>query len=209
MEQLKKKFLSQGVSSILLYSLLGLILVGFGVLAYKIGFPSSVDKVEVLNNNTESPSLSTEMVVEIVGAVERAGVYKMKMGDRIDDLLITAGGISATADRGWVDKYINRAAKLIDGQKIYIYHSGEVSAKGSGAIKLDQGVLGSSNQNLSNLVNINTASLKELIELPEIAQERGKKIIENRFYSDTQELVTKGIITQKVFEKIKNAITVY
>ena len=72
----------------MLYSLIGLILVGFGVLAYKIDLFSSGDKVEVLTSTTEVQDSDKEIVVEISGAVTKAGVYKMKMGDRIDDLLI-------------------------------------------------------------------------------------------------------------------------
>lgn len=209
MEQLKKKFLYLTNSSILLYSLLGLILISFGVLAYKIDIFSSEDKVEVLNSATEANNITAEIVVEISGAVEKTGVYKLKTGARIDDLLISAGGLSATADRDWVEKNVNRAAKLLDGQKLYIYHSGEVSAKSSGGIKLDQGVLGVSNQNISDLVNINTASQSELEKLVGIGPVYAQKIIEQRPYSTIEELVSKGAISQKVLEKIKNAITVY
>lgn len=219
MQQLQKKYLflisllTSSSSEIqlryqkyIIILLLGLILVGFGVLAYKTEIFSSGDSVEVLNDTTESQKTTTEIVVEISGSVERSGVYKMKLGDRIDDLLIISGGLSINADRDWVTKNINRASKLNDGQKIYIYHSDELSDKSSGGIKLDQGVLGSNNQNLSKLVNINTASLQELMELPEIAQERGKKIIEHRPYSTLEELVTKGVISQNILNKIKNEI---
>ncbi len=212
MGELRKKYLFlanllTSSSKLPILFLLGLILIGFGVLAYKTNVFSSGDKVEVLNNSTETLSVVSEIVVEISGSVERPSVYKMHLGDRIDDLLISAGGISADADRDWVEKYINKASKLVDGQKIYIYHSGEVTAKDSSSIKLDQPILGANNQNSGNLISINDATLKELMELPEIAQERGKKIIENRFYSNIQELVSKGVITQKIFEKIKNLIT--
>lgn len=190
--------------------LLGLILIGFGVLAYKIDIFSTGDKVEVLNSTNAGPEGPQDIVVEISGSVEKAGVYKMKNGDRVDDLLITAGGLSIDADREWVTKNINRASKLSDGQKIYIYSQTEVtSANKNEGIKLDQGILGAESQSLGNLTNINTASLSKLIELPEIAQKRGEKIIEHRPYSDIQELVSKGVITQNIFEKIKNEISVY
>ena len=184
----------------MLYSLIGLILVGFGVLAYKINIFSSGDKVEVLTSTTEVQDSDKEIVVEIVGAVEKAGVYKMKTGDRIDDLLITAGGISQTADRVWMEKYINRAAKLIDGQKIYIYHLGELGAKD---------VLGIARSDLAMSVNINTASQSELEKLKGIGPVYAQNIIEQRPYSNTQELVSKGVISQKVFDKIKNEIAIY
>lgn len=221
MEQLKKKYLfliglltSSSSQKLLVFGLLGLILIGFGVLVYKTNIFSSGDKVEILNNttvgNNAGPESPQDIVVEISGSVEKAGVYKMKTGDRIDDLLIAAGGLSINADRSWVTKNINRASRLTDGQKLYIYSQIEVeSANTNSAIKLDQDVLGAENQSLGNLININTASLSKLIELPEIAQKRGESIIEHRPYSNPKELVSKGVISQKIFDKIKNEITTY
>lgn len=216
MDKLQKKYLyltslltSSSSKKVLIILLIGLILIGFGVLAYKTDIFLSGDKVEVLNNTTEDdagPDIHQgDMVVEISGSVEKSGVYKMKVGDRVDDVLIASGGLSGDADRNWVEKNINRASKLTDGQKIYIYSQSEVaSAKENGGIKLDQGVLG---DKIQGLVNINTSSLTELDTLPEIGQERGKSIIEHRPYSTLEELVSKGIISQKIFEKIKDDIS--
>lgn len=197
---------------LLAFSLVGLILIGFGVLAYKTDIFLSGDTVEVLNNTTvgqnAGPDGSSEIVVEISGSIENPGVYKMKVGDRVDDVLIVSGGLSATADREWVEKNINRASKLIDGQKIYIYSQSEVtSAKTNGGIKLDQKVLGESSSNFSNLTNINTASQSELEKLTGIGPVYAQSIIEHRPYSDKGDLVTKGVISQKILEKIKESIS--
>ena len=189
---------------LIIFFLLGLILIGFGVLLYKTDIFSSSDKVEVLNNVTEPQDNNSEVVVEIAGAVIKPGVYKLPFGSRIDDLLIISGGLSQDASRNWVEKNINRAAKLIDGQKIYIYHSDEISAKDSGGIKLDQGVLGADN---GGLVNINTSDQKGLESLVGIGPVYAQNIIEHRPYSNLEELVSKGAISQKVFDKIKNDIT--
>ncbi|EKE04998.1 MAG: hypothetical protein ACD_19C00426G0020 [uncultured bacterium] len=217
MEQLEKKSLSLVSLLTSLYSqkliifiLLGLILIGFGVLAYKTNTFSSGDKVEVISSTTAPQGTGSDIVVEISGSIEKPGVYKMKNGDRIDDLLITAGGLSVDADRDWVTKNINRASKLSDGQKIYIYSQTEVaSANKNGGIKLDQQVLGSERSDLSGNININTASQSELEKLNGIGPVYASNIIEHRPYSDVQELVSKEAISQKVLEKIKNAITVY
>jgi len=78
--------------------------------------------VEVFNDSTEnvaSDSAKT-LTVEIFGEVINPGVYKLPDGSRVDDLLIVAGGFSSSADRVWADKYLNRAAKITDGQKVYI-----------------------------------------------------------------------------------------
>jgi len=189
---------------LIIFFLLGLILIGFGVLLYKTDIFSPGDKVEVLNNVTEPQDNNSEVVVEIAGAVIKPGVYRLPFGSRIDDLLIISGGLSQDASRNWVEKNINRAAKLIDGQKIYIYHSDEISAKDSGGIKLDQGVLGADN---GGLVNINTSDQKGLESLVGIGPVYAQNIIEHRPYSNLEELVSKGAISQKVFDKIKNDIT--
>ena len=189
---------------LIIFFLLGLILIGFGVLLYKTDIFSPGDKVEVLNNVTEPQDNNSEVVVEIAGAVIKPGVYRLPFGSRIDDLLIISGGLSQDASRNWVEKNINRAAKLIDGQKIYIYHSDEISAKDSGGIKLDQGVLGADN---GGLVNINTSDQKDLESLVGIGPVYAQNIIEHRPYSNLEELVSKGAISQKVFDKIKNDIT--
>lgn len=221
MDKLKKKYLyltslltsssdSRGyfLQKLTILFLVGFILIGFGVLAYKTDIFQSGDKVEVLNSATEVQNDNSEIVVEISGSVEKPGVYKMRMGDRIDNLLIVAGGLSVDADRGWVEKNINRASRLIDGQKIYVYSQSEIeSAKESGGIKLDQDVLGVNNQNSSNLVSINTANQLELEKLNGIGPVLAQKVIEHRPYSTVEELVTKKVIPQKTYEKIKNEIS--
>lgn len=224
MEELRKKYSSltnllTSSSNLIILFLLGLILIGFGVLAYKIDIFSSGDKVEVLNNSTETqnagPESTQDIIVEINGAVEKPDVYKLPFGSRIDDLLISAGGLAVDADRSWVEKNINRASKLIDGQKIYIYslsdtlyHSGESSANYNGGIKLDQGVSGPEGFHPASLININTGSQSELEKLVGIGPVYATNIIEHRPYSDLQELVTRGAISQKVLEKIKGEIVV-
>jgi competence protein ComEA len=219
MDKLKKKYLyltdlltSSSSQKLIIFILLGLILIGFGVLAYKTDIFLSGDTVEVLNNTTVGQDTvlvsPQEIVVEISGSVEKPGVYKMKVGDRVDDILIASGGLSLTADRDWVEKNINRASKLSDGQKIYIYSQSEVeSAKTNGGIKLDQGVLGESSSGFSNLININTASQSELEKLTGIGPVYAQKMIEHRPYSTKEELVSKGVVSQKVLEKIKESIS--
>lgn len=216
MEILKRKYLflknlltSSYSQRLIVFVLLGLILITFGVLTYKTELFSNGDKIEVLNDVTESQKGQLEIVVEISGAVEKPGVYKMKNGDRVEDLLIASGGLSLDADRDWVTKNVNRAAKLVDSQKIYIYHSNELSANKDTPIKLDHGVLGTSDINSSKTVNINTASQSELENLDGIGRVYALNIIEHRPYSDTKELVSKDVISQKLFEKIENEISVY
>lgn len=188
---------------LLLIFLSGLILSGLGVFYFKNGGGQNSDKVEVLNATTENQNVDTEIVVEIAGEVEKPGVYKLPLDSRVEDLLIAGGGLSVDADRVWTEKNINRAAKLSDGQKIYIPNKESLTSNTS--------ITGISagGQVSTTLINVNTADAKTLDSLPGIGPVYARNIIEHRPYSTAQELVSKGAITQSVYEKIKEKIGVY
>ncbi|MBI3443334.1 helix-hairpin-helix domain-containing protein [Candidatus Woesebacteria bacterium] len=190
--------------------LVGIILLGLGFFLTKNGTNLSGTKVEVLEATTEGQEASSFVVVEIAGQVEKPGVYKLPSGVRIEDLLIVSGGLSQNADRVWVEKSLNRAAKLSDGQKIYIpmvgEHSDSLSAKNSG---IYQNISSSFSDQGSGLVDINRATLKELDALPGIGQVYAQNIIEHRPYSSIGELLSKGVLKKSVYEKIKDKIVVY
>ncbi len=188
------------------FFLLGLILIGAGLFLTK-GSISTSSKVEVLQSSTEANENISELVVEVVGAVEKPGVYKLSLGSRVEDALILAGGISADADRDWMEKVLNRAAKLVDGQKIYVPKQSEgMSAKNVGDIKIYQ----SENESQgSSLININTASTSELESLWGIGPKTAQNIIEQRPYSSVEDLLTKKILKANVYERNKDLLTVY
>ncbi|MGA2911002.1 MAG: SLBB domain-containing protein [Candidatus Microgenomates bacterium] len=103
----------------LLILLLGLILTAFGALYFKNGLNIASTKVEVLLGTTEGLT-NGAITAEIAGEVLVPGVCGLPSGSRVNDLLVKAGGFSANADKTWTDKYLNRVAKLTDGQKVYI-----------------------------------------------------------------------------------------
>jgi len=189
---------------VLTFIFLGIIFAGIGIFFIRRNSGSS--KVEILEPKEET-SLQ-EIVVEVAGAVEKPGVYKFQNGARVDDALIAAGGLSFSADREWVEKMLNRAAKLTDGQKIFIpdKQSSVLSAKKNEEY---QNVSSNFSASGASLVNINTASAKELDSLPGIGQVYAQKIIEQRPYSNLEELVSKKVIPQSLYEKIKDKITVF
>lgn len=143
------------------------------------------------------------VTVDVSGAVEKPGVYDLPSDARVQDALIAAGGMSTEADREKISKGLNLAAKLTDGGKIYIPKMGEEALASSG-----QTVLGSTTVS-SGTININTASASELDKLQGVGQVTAEKIISNRPYGSIEELVSKKIIGQKVFEQIKGKISVY
>ena len=193
----------------ILLILLGLVLIGGGFIFLKKSFGVPSTKVEILQS-AQSIEGDGEITAEISGAVINPGVYKLKNGSRIDDLLITAGGFSEDADRVWAGKYLNRAAKLTDGQKVYAISLSEQSESSSAKSGGGYQTISSNFSSDSNkFININSASVSELDSLSGIGPVYAQKIVEHRPYSKTEDLVTSGVITQTLYEKIKNSITTY
>lgn len=195
----------------ILVLLIGLIFIGTGYFVFNSGITSSGTKVEVLSAETEvGPDIHQDITTEIAGEVITPGVYKLPSGSRINDLLVVSGGFSSKADRVWTDKYLNRASKLNDGQKVYIPNANqqlilETANKTTGNQTVSTDTLSDS----SKLVNINTSSLSELDTLPGIGPVFGQKIIEQRPYSTAQELVSKGVLKQSLYNKVKDLVTIY
>lgn len=193
----------------LLILLAGLILALSGFFIVKSGLTSSSTKVEVLTAST-SGQAGQEIAVEIAGEILSPGVYKLPAESRVEDLLIISGGFTADADRIWTDRYLNRAAKLTDGQKVFIpsikEQSGVLSAKnGTG----DQTASSTFSSDSNVLINVNTASLAQLDSLPGIGPVYGQSIIEHRPYSNVEELLSKGALKSSVYQKVKDLVSIY
>lgn len=178
-------------------------MIALGYIFFRNGGLPSSSKIEVLDASSEVKNDLTELVVEISGEVQKPGVYKLPNGSRIDDLLIASGGLSGNADRDLVAKNINRAAKLLDGQKIYIppLRQGFAGQASTSSI--------TSNTSIGEQININTADAKTLASLPKIGQAYAQNIIDHRPYSDTSELVSKGAISNNIYQQIKDKISCY
>ena len=184
----------------ILIFLLGVILTGVGLFISQNEKDGDTDQVEILTGASEARDEGSEIVVEIAGEVEKPGVYKLPKNSRVEELLIASGGISEGADRDWMEKSLNRAARLSDGQKIYIPAVGEQRSNPSGESWGSGG---------SGLININSASQKELESLPGIGPAYAQNIIEHRSYSNVEELSTKGVLKKSTYEEIKDLVTVY
>jgi len=210
-----KKFLSIDWANIffkfrytLLLTTIGLIILGVGILSFKK--KESPSKVEVLSDAVSSQT--SEIVVEIAGAVVTPGVYKLPSDSRVEDLLITAGGLADNADRVWFEKVVNRAAKLSDGQKLFIPSQNENKQSNGSSANNSEGYQTISTGNegkIGKLINVNTASLEELDTLWGIGRITAQKIVEQRPYSTIDELLSKKVLKKNVFDKIKGEITVY
>jgi competence protein ComEA len=152
--------------------------------------------VDVQSNN--------EVTIDIAGEVIKPGVYKLKADARVNDALIMAGGLGAKADRDWVEKNLNQAEKLVDGQKIYIPKLGENISTTS-----TNQVLGQSSSG-SKIIKINTATAEQLDQLTGIGPAIAQRIIDYRTknggFKNVDELKLVSGIGDKLFEKIKDEI---
>ena len=189
----------------LVLGITGLILLGYGLIGL---FASSSDSKDIIfekADSRESSSPSASLVVDVEGAVVSPGVYNLPKDSRVKDALIASGGVSAQGDRLWVAKNLNLALKIIDGAKIYIPFEGEKQS--SPALSGSTG--GSSTVGIGESININSASEKELDALPGVGPVTAQKIIDNRPYQTLQELVSKKVVSSKVFDNIKDKVTLY
>ena len=128
---------------------------------------------------------SGQIVVDVDGAVAHPGLYKLPADSRVQAALAAAGGLSPQAD---VHR-INRAAKLHDGQKLYVLSQGESTpplaassgqgCEGQACTSAEGGVAGSDTEG-QGLVNINTANATQLTQLPGVGPAIAQKIIDYR-----------------------------
>lgn len=128
----------------------------------------------------------------------------MKIGDRVNDAIQAAGGLTEDAEKS----KINLATKLKDEMKIHIYKIGETNKDSSNESSDDNN---KSDGNNSKLININTASKEELCKLTGIGENKAKLIIEYREknkFTKIEDITKVSGIGKKTFEKIKNDITV-
>ena len=188
----------------------GLLILGIILLIAGIGinFKSSFlekAKIKVTSKNI-SPTpiidiqVNSKVTIDMSGEVINPGVYKLNNGDRIIDALVVAGGLGANADRDWVNKNLNQAEKLVDGQKIYIPKIGE-------EIKNTSQVLGKAD----SIIRLNTATVEDLDKLTGIGPAIAGRIIDYRTknggFKDINELKLVSGIGDKLFEKIKDEIS--
>jgi competence protein ComEA len=106
------------------------------------------------------------LVIDVAGAVRHPGVYRLRPGLRIDDAIAAAGGTKPTAQLGTV----NLAAPIADGEQVVVPGKGVAAvAAGSAA--------GSSP---SAPLDLNSATLEELENLPGIGPVTAQKILDYR-----------------------------
>lgn len=146
------------------------------------------DKEKEGNEEDKKENISSEtgIFVHIDGYVNNPGVYQIKENERINVLIEKAGGLK----NGYSIKNINLAAKLSDGDKVYIPSVEEEKSLGNQNNNNVNTVVkhtnngNNLNNNVSitknNKININTANISELKQITGIGESTANKIIDYR-----------------------------
>jgi competence protein ComEA len=124
--------------------------------AYEAPAPAGVAK----------PVARPQVVVDVVGAVRRAGLYRLPQGSRIADAVARAGGATRKADLALV----NLAAPVADGTQIVVPVRAPPAAGGGSA----------SSPAPAGPVHLNAATLEDLDALPGVGPVTAQKILDYR-----------------------------
>ena len=158
-----------------------------------------VQKVGDTKEVSKSDSAAGTVCVYVCGAVKHAGVYTLAAGAWAEAAVKAAGGFSENADTS----ALNLAQLVSDGQKIDVPEIGEVYAAGEEA----EGGAASGND---RLLDINKATIDELMTLPGIGESKAAKIIAYREangpFASVEALKQVPGIKDGVFEPIKTLI---
>lgn len=120
---------------------------------------------------TEEPPVR-EVLVHVVGAVVRPGLYRLPEGSRVDDALTEAGGPRPKATL----ELLNLAAPVSDGQQVVVPAKGDLMAAAGGAAGAQGPALGA----VQTKVHLNSASLEELDTLPGVGPVTAQNILDYR-----------------------------
>ncbi len=162
---------------------------------------TEIEREENTDNLIEENVTTSEIYVHICGEVNTPGVYIVKENSRLIDLVELAGGLTKDATNS-----VNLAQIVSDGQRI------EILSVEDEKNLLKNNSIPEENKISSNLVNINTATINELMTLTGIGSSKAKSIISyrdsNNGFKSIEELMNIEGIKEGVFNKIKDSITI-
>ena len=144
--------------------------------------------------------------VYVCGAVKEEGVYELPVDSRVEDALEMAGGYSDEALHG----YVNLAERLEDEDRVYIPNLDDLEELG--IISVDQDSDNGSDSTGDSLVNINTADVSELTQLPGIGEAKAQAIIayrdEHGAFGSIEEIKNVSGIGEGIYNKLSSYIKV-
>ena len=186
---------------------------------------ASKKKKEIIKENSNEESEYYK--VDIKGEVVNKGLYSLKKGSRVSDVIDLAGGLNENSDIS----VINLSKKINDEMVIIIYSYQEVEdfkktkeiedqvidkcIEGNGGVLNDACINKDTENNInsnSSVININTATKEEISTLSGIGDAKAEDIIkyreEHNGFKDINELKDIKGIGDAIFDKIKENITI-
>jgi competence protein ComEA len=145
-----------------------------------------------------------EVVVEVLGAVVRPGVFRLPAGSRVADLLAAAGGYGPRVDTDRATDDIHLAAVLADGDRV------RVPSRDDPVVEPAPGESAASSTSEGSPIDLNRATLEELDTLPGIGPVTAQKIVaarEEAPFGAVDELRSRGVLGEKTFERIRDLVT--
>lgn len=157
-----------------------------------------------------APPAEAIVVVHVVGAVMRPGVYTLGAGSRVADAVAAAGGTTGNA----APNAVNLARILADGEQIYLPTADEASATvaAGGMFAPGGGGAAGGGGGAGGKVDLNRATVSELDTLPGIGPSTAQKIVDDRAangpFKTVEDLMRVSGIGQKKFDALKDLVTV-
>ena len=146
---------------------------------------------------TATPVTDVTLKVYISGAVQEPGVYTVNEGDRLADVIATAGGVAENADLAAV----NLAARVEDEDHWHVPQVGETPET-----SLVQ------EASPSRKIDLNSADIELLKSLPGIGEVKAQSIISyretNGSYSSVEELLDVSGIGPATIEAIHDLVEI-
>ena len=161
--------------------------------------------------------------VDIKGEVRKPGVYTLKKGKRVIDVVKTAGGLTLEADTS----ANNLSMKITDEMVIIIYSNSQVedfsktkeienqvidycNQKDENSLHNDA-CISKDNNTPTGKISLSNATLEELMTLPGVGESKAKNIIEYRAsngpFITIEDVMKVSGIGEGLFDQIKEYIT--
>lgn len=186
-----------------------------------------------IETKEEKSDVKNFCLVDVKGEVKKPGVYELDSHSRVIDALNMAGLTKESNT-----KFINLSKIISDEMVIFIYSNDEVKNMlestnvesicdvvhnnacvdseesiiyDKGMDKVESNLLNKSEEENDNIININTATLEELLTLSGIGESKAKSIIEYRAktpFNKIEDIMNVSGIGESLYNKIKENITV-
>ncbi len=171
-------------------------------------FSVTAKEAEMEQSVNESAAEPEIIKVDVKGAVKSPGIFTAQAGDRVIDLISSAGSFTEKAD---TDK-VNFAQIIEDQMVIYVPEIGEEDKGNLENIQVGTSGDAVNKGTSGGLVNLNTATQEDLQTLTGIGPSKATAILEYREtvgkFKEVDELKQVTGIGDKTFERLRDSISV-